>query len=144
MGNMITKKEYVLLVNNSVVEVTEDIYKEFYKLKNHEDYLERLDRKNGLIRFSDYDRYGCRNSFMNSVQDNSKDIEKIVEKLIETKSLYDSLQKLSPGERKLIEDIYFKEIPLRKISLDMKLALSTIQHRRDKILNKLRSLIKNS
>ena len=72
MEKQIIKREYVLPVKNELILVKKEIYKEFYRMKNREDYLEKLDRKNGLIRFSDFDRDGSRETFMDSIPDKSK------------------------------------------------------------------------
>jgi len=50
-------KEYYLYVNGQRVEVSEQIYKVYWIGKEHEKYLEQMDRKNHLLFFSslDYD-----------------------------------------------------------------------------------------
>ena len=50
-------KEYYLYVNGQRVEVSVQIYKVYSRGKEHEKYLEQVDRKNHLLFFSslDYD-----------------------------------------------------------------------------------------
>lgn len=46
------KKEYYLYVNGKKVKVSEQIYKVYWREKEHEKYLEQVDRKNHLLLFS--------------------------------------------------------------------------------------------
>ena len=45
------KKEYYLYVNGKKVKVSEEIYKVYWREKEHEKYLEQVDRKNHLLLF---------------------------------------------------------------------------------------------
>ena len=51
------KKEFYLYVNGQKVKVSEDIYKVYWREREHEKYLEQVDRKNHLLFFFslDYD-----------------------------------------------------------------------------------------
>ena len=51
-------KEYYLYVNGQRVEVSEQIYKVYWRGKEHEKYLELLDKKNHLLFFSSLDHDG--------------------------------------------------------------------------------------
>ena len=42
-------KEYYLYVNGQRVKVSEQIYKVYWREKEHEKYLEQVDRKNHLL-----------------------------------------------------------------------------------------------
>ena len=46
------KKEYYLYVGGQKVKVSEDIYKVYWREKEHEKYLEQVDKKNHLLFFS--------------------------------------------------------------------------------------------
>ena len=48
-------KEYYLYVNGQRVEVSEQIYKVYWWEKEHEKYLEQVDKKNHLLFFSSLD-----------------------------------------------------------------------------------------
>lgn len=51
-------KEYYLYVRGQKVKVSEDIYKVYWREREHEKYLERVDRKNHLLFFSSLDHDG--------------------------------------------------------------------------------------
>ena len=70
------KKEYYLYVGGQKVKVSEDIYKAYWWEREHEKYLELVDRKNHLLFFSSLDQDG---HFADNIIDESVDVEKIVE-----------------------------------------------------------------
>ena len=51
-------KEYYLYVNGQRVKVSEQIYKVYWREKEHEKYLEQVDKKNHLLFFSSLDHDG--------------------------------------------------------------------------------------
>ena len=51
-------KEYYLYIGGQKVKVSEDIYKVYWREKEHEKYLEQVDRKNHLFLFSSLDHDG--------------------------------------------------------------------------------------
>ena len=69
-------KEYYLYVGGQKVKVSEDIYKVYWREREHEKYLEQVDRKNHLLFFSSLDHDG---HFVDNLVDESVDVEKIVE-----------------------------------------------------------------
>ena len=70
------KKEFYLYVNGQKVKVSEEIYKVYWREREHEKYLEQVDRKNHLLFFSSLDQDG---HFAENIIDESVDVEKIVE-----------------------------------------------------------------
>ena len=69
-------KEYYLYVNGQRVKVSEQIYKVYWREKEHEKYLEQVDKKNHLLFFSSLDHDG---HYVDNIVDESVDVEKIVE-----------------------------------------------------------------
>ena len=88
------KKEFYLYVNGQKVKVSEEIYKVYWREREHEKYLEQVDRKNHLLFFSSLDQDG---HFAENIIDESIDVEKIVETQMrpsQSETLYqDSMQK---------------------------------------------------
>ena len=73
------KKEYYLYVGGQKVKVSEDsedIYKVYWREREHEKYLEQVDRKTYLLFFSSLNQDG---HFADNIIDESVDVEKIVE-----------------------------------------------------------------
>ena len=69
-------KEYYIYVKGKAVPVSEEVYKAYWKITEHEKYLQRKDWKHNVISFSalDYDGH-----FIDNIIDERIDLEKIVE-----------------------------------------------------------------
>ena len=69
-------KEYYLYVKGKAVPVSEEVYKAYWKITEHEKYLQRKDWKHNVIPFSALDHDG---HFVDNIIDEKIDLEKIVE-----------------------------------------------------------------
>ena len=134
------KREYFIYVKGKAVPVSEEVYKAYWKITEHEKYLERKDWKYDVIPFSamDYDGH-----FVDNITDERIDIEKIVEVKMQIEELNKALATLTKKERELIEAIFYKEESLRAIGKKEKVSYQAIGKRRDKILEKLRKLLED-
>lgn len=134
------KKEYFLYVKGKAVKVSEEVYKAYWKITEHEKYLIKKDWKNNIIPFSalDYDGH-----FVDNIVDESIDIEKIIEVKMQIEELNKVLAILTKKERELIEAIFYKEESLRSIGKKEKVSYQAIGKRRDKILEKLRKILED-
>ena len=106
------KREYFIYVRGKAVPVSEEVYKAYWKITEHEKYLQRKDWKNNVILFSalDYDGH-----FVDNIIDERIDLEKIVEVKMQIEELNKALATLTKKERELIEAIFYKEESLRSI-----------------------------
>ena len=134
------KKDYYLYVKGKAVKVSEEVYKAYWKITEHEKYLQRKDWKYDVIPFSalDYDGH-----FVDNIIDERVDLEKIVEVKMQIEELNKALATLTKKERELIEAIFYKEESLRLIGKKEKVSYQAIGKRRDKILEKLRKLLED-
>ena len=134
------KKDYYLYVKGKAVKVSEEVYKAYWKITEHEKYLQRKDWKYDVIPFSamDYDGH-----FVDNIIDERVDLEKIVEVKMQIEELNKALATLKKKERELIEAIFYKEESLRSIGKKEKVSYQAIGKRRDKILEKLRKLLED-
>jgi len=134
------KREYFIYVKGKAVKVSEEVYKAYWKITEHEKYLIKKDWKNNVIPFSalDYDGH-----FVDNIIDERIDLEKIVEVKMQIEELNKALATLTKKERELIEAIFYKEESLRSIGKKEKVSYQAIGKRRDKILEKLRKLLED-
>ena len=134
------KKDYYLYVKGKAVKVSEEVYKAYWKITEHEKYLQRKDWKYDVIPFSamDYDGH-----FVDNIIDERIDLEKIVEVKMQIEELNKALATLTKKERELIEAIFYKEESLRSIGKKEKVSYQAIGKRRDKILEKLRKILED-
>ena len=106
-------KEYYLYVNGQKVKVSEQIYKVYWREKEHEKYLEQVDKKNHLLFFSSLDHDG---HFVDNIVDESVDVEKIVETQMMIEAVRNAISRLNAEERDIIERLYFNDETVRSVA----------------------------
>ena len=136
--NNVKDKKYFLLVNGKREEVSKEVYTEYWKLKNRENYLKRQDAKFGLLPFSSFDEDG---HFVEDIPDESVDVEKIVETKLRIEDLYNALSKLNSEERKIIESLYFEDKSIRDIARETNTNPMKISRKHKSILDKIRQFL---
>ena len=134
------KKEYYLYVKGKAVPVSEEVYKAYWKITEHEKYFQRKDWKHNVISFSAMDHDG---HFEDNIIDEKIDLEKIVEVKMRIEEFHRALNTLTKEERELMEAIFYKEESLRSISRREKVTHQAISGRRDRILEKLKKLLED-
>ena len=128
-------KEYYLYIGGQKVKVSEDIYKVYWREKEHEKYLEQVDRKNHLFLFSSLDHDG---HFEENIIDESVDVEKIVETQMMIEAVRNAISRLNAEERDIIERLYFNDETLSSIAKRQQVSYQAIQWRKNKSLQKLK------
>ena len=131
-------KEYYLYVRGQKVKVSEDIYKVYWREREHEKYLEQVDRKNHLFFFSSLDHDG---HYADNIVDESVDVEKIVETQMMIDTVRKAISRLNTEERDIIERLYFNDETVRSVAKLKSITHPALIKRRNKILDKLRKLI---
>ena len=126
-------KEYYLYVGGQKVKVSEDIYKVYWREREHEKYLEQVDRKNHLLFFSSLDHDG---HFVDNLVDESVDDTQMM-----IEAVRNAISKLNDEERDIIERLYFNDETLSSIARGKKVSYQAIQWRKNSILKKLRVLL---
>ncbi|HGD1885833.1 TPA: sigma factor-like helix-turn-helix DNA-binding protein [Streptococcus agalactiae] len=132
-------KEYYLYVNGQRVKVSEQIYKVYWREKEHEKYLEQVDKKNHLLFFSSLDHDG---NFVDNLADESVDVEKIIETQILIETVRKAMSRLNDEEMDIIERLYFNDETLSSVARSKKVSYQAIQWRKNNILKKLKVLLK--
>lgn len=133
-------KKYYLFVNGKKIEVSEEIYKVYWQEKNHENYLKQIDKKNHLLLFSSLDQDG---HFEGNVADDKCDLNKVIQTQIMIEAVRDAVSKLTDEEKEIIQRLYYNDETLRMIAKDKKISHPAMIKRRDKILSKLKELLKD-
>lgn len=128
---------YFIYVNGVRVLVSKEVYREYWRLTNRENYLNRLEVQYHIRPFSDYVD-GQLTSFM---ADEKMDVEKILETREIFHLLYEALLILNDDEFALVKNLFFEDKTLNEISQSAKVSISTVARRRDKILKHLKKLL---
>lgn len=69
--------KYYIYVQGKKIPVSQEVYQWYWQLVNHEKYLDRKDRKFGVLPFSSFEVDGV--LLENVVQDTSVNVEKLTE-----------------------------------------------------------------
>ena len=129
------KKEYYIIVDGKKVFVSEEIYKMYWKDTNHANYLERVDRKHGLLYFSEMDKDG---HLVDNIPDKNVDVEKLVEMKALIDRLNIAMNSLTKDEREIVERLFFEDESLSSVAKRKKVSYQAIQSKKNTILAKLK------
>lgn len=132
-------KKYYLYVNGQRVKVSKQIYKVYWREKEHEKYLEQVYKKNHLLFFSSLDHDG---HFADNIADEGVDVEKIVEtQMMMIEAVRKAISRLNAEERDIIECLYFNDETVRSVAKLKSITHPALIKRRNKILEKLKKFI---
>ena len=134
-------KKYYIFVGNEKIEVDYEVYKSYWQITNRERYLERLDRQNKLLFFSDL---STEYSFEDNIVDKNFDLEKIVETKMLIDRVREAINSLNDEEREIIERLYYQDESTRIAAEALNLHKTSLIRKRDRILEKLRKMIEGN
>lgn len=129
------------------VPVCEEIYKEYYKMKRRQRYLEEdvkvgssiVDPETGEVSYKP-NKEDSIERLMDKGQDFAGD--QLVEDLVVDKAmlriLQEAMKELDRKERELINDLFYEELTVREVAKKENISHVAVMKRRDKVLGKLR------
>ncbi|ATZ03605.1 sigma-70 family RNA polymerase sigma factor [Streptococcus suis] len=128
--------KYYIHVRGSKIPVTETVYKSYWQLVNHEKYLNRKDRKFGVLPFSSFEVDGV--LLANVLPDTTVDVERFIENKLLIEQLNEALLTLSDKEFKIIDALYFREHTIREVAIEHEMSSTSLFRMRNTILDNLR------
>lgn len=132
-------KRYIR-VEDSMVEVSEEIYKEYYRLARYERYQEERDICKGTLYYDGFDDDDISGEEMITDRD-----QRPVEEQVEFDSLIVQLRKamkiLPENERELIYMRYVENKTFRELEDELGIPYSNLRRQHTSILEKLRAMI---
>lgn len=143
-----SEKDYYLYINGQPVKVNKEVYEEYYYWERQERYFMN-DLKKGKVvinpengettiipsREVSYEQY-FRNGEPFVMEKGTVD-----EQMIDQLALREAMQEISEEERELIWELFFLEKTERQVSEALHIAKSTLHHRRNRILEKLKKYL---
>ena len=137
---MESKKSYYIFLDDKKIDVSEKVYKEYWKVTNRENYLYRLDKENNLKYFSELENEDSR-KVEEKLADSRIDVEKLVDMKFQIEELYKALDRLSPEEREIIQALFFEEKSETNVGDSLGVSKQAINKRKKKILAKLKNFL---
>ena len=138
------ERYFIRLDKGEICEVERDVYLCWYAAERQDRYQRERDIKHGLVSRDEMaerkfeDGRGCVCDLLASSEKSIE--EQYIQKLL-TEHLYETLGKLTKGERQLIHALFFQNIGVREYARQMGVTHHSVQKRRDRILEKMRILM---
>lgn len=134
------KNKKFIKIEDSLLEVSKKEYEIIESEDQRRKYVKRIEKKK-VISYDNKDENGT--VLINYIKDVNYDIESEVERKLEIERLKKALLQLDDDEYKLIKELFYKEIPLREYARINGIPFTTVQGRKDKIIKKLKNILKN-
>ena len=137
------EKKFLIRIGDHVEQITEELYREYYKMQRRERYLEEQDLVHGKVLYSQIDNvYGDSLGEELLVDRYAEDICEVMVRNILIENLKECLKLLSNDELNLISQLFYKEKSQRQLSVESGIPLMTISDRKKRILKKLKKHMK--
>ena len=124
--------DYTIYIKGELVPVTEEVYRAYYKEKRREKTQIEKDARNGTSSFAEMD-------LLSSTEPSAE--TQIIARETHAR-LRAALAQLTEPERELIRALFFDKIPVAQLARSLEIPRKTLEYRRDKILTRLRKLLK--
>lgn len=130
---------YVLRMGDgTLVEVTREVYLEWYQSRRREKYQQERNQKHGVCSLDELEESG---NFSNRTVNLKNELEETVLRNLCNEKLYIALKRLSEQEAYLIQLLYFDEVTVKEAAQLCGCSRKTIQNRRKKVLSNLSGIL---
>ena len=138
---MAERKKYIVRVQGTVVEVTEEVYRAYYSIERQLLTVDEKDARNGKVLYSDLDTDEMLGEDMIPDRDTVGVEDAAIARILHDQ-LHRALNLLLPTEQKLIYEIYFQGLSERQIAKRSGVHYMTIHNRKVRILKKLGKMLR--
>lgn len=129
------RDKYVLrMIDGSLVEVSREVYLEWYQSKRRERYQAECDRKYGVCSLNELKE---KKKICGLSISEGKNVEETILQNLYMEKVREILRSLSAEDSRLIEMLYFRDATVIETARIFECSRRTIQNRRKRILNQL-------
>ena len=146
-------KDFFLYIDDQPVKVTEEIYREYKRAENKEQYFMRRLKKGRYVverEKGDVLYLPSRETSLEQLIEAVRDIpapggtaEDMALKFYQLEKLREALDSLSDMERELIRELFYEGKTEREVCVDLGMAKTTLHRRKSDVLEKLRKILVN-
>jgi RNA polymerase sigma factor (sigma-70 family) len=133
-------RDFKIRVKNEIVSVSEEIYVTYYKMGRRERYLEEIHSAKNLsfdhLMNMDY-------PVEEKLFEPACSLEELIAEKIMKQSVRQALELLSEHECMIVREIFYKGTSIRELSENLSIPKSTLHEQKERILKKLRKIIKD-
>lgn len=131
---------YVIYIKNQAVNVSEEVYREYWKSIEHERYLTKQIRNTWVYLDHLFDEYESNTLEVKLLEDLDPTRNEAL-KMERYEELYKAINTLTDDEKDLLIAIYYLEITQTDYAIKKGLSQQSISKKHDKIIKKLRNMI---
>jgi RNA polymerase sigma factor (sigma-70 family) len=139
---MAEDKKYRIRIQDTLVDVTEEVYFTYYRMERHTKTLDEKDERNGLVSYDALDNGELIGEEAITTPDAVGVEDKVIDMLLREK-LRQCMTSLSESERDLLYALYFEGLTERQLAKRIGKHYMTIHNRKVKILSELKKLIES-
>lgn len=132
-------RDFKIRVKKQIVTVSEEVYFTYYKMRRRERYLEEVSAEKEL---SYHHLVDMDYPVEERLFELPCSLEEIVIEKIMRERVRQALKSLSEYEQMIIEELFYKGTSLRELSGRLLVPRSTLQEQKERILKKLRKVIR--
>lgn len=131
--------KFFLPLHGMLMEVTEETYKEYYRDKRRQKYIDERSKANGDISYNSFDTDEMLGEDI--LADKHTDVETQVINKITVEQLRKAFLLLSPDERELITAIYIQNLTEREFAKKKGVYHNAVHKRKLRVLEKLKKFL---
>lgn len=131
---------FQLPVEGRMIEVTEEQYREFYKYKRREKYLEERDKAHRLQHYSDLDTNEILGEEMFSYPEEVGVEEQVVDKML-LENLLRCVRELPEEDQIYIHALFYLKKTEREYAEELGLTQATVNYHRTRIISTLKEMM---
>ena len=138
---MAENKKYIIKISGKLVEVTPEVYGEYYRMERYARYQEERDRSHGKTLYSNLDFNDILGEELIPDQSALNTEDAAIARILHEK-LHRCLDMLPEGERDLIQALYFDGLTEREYAFRIGVSQNTVNKRRHVVLARLKNFMK--
>ena len=135
---MSEEKPYQIKIEKQLIDVTEDVYLAYYRMKRYERFVEEQDVIHEILYYSGFDTEKMNGEDMLYDKD-AKSVEEIAVDHYIFWRLTEGIKELDETEQKIVELLFLENMTEREAAESCGLSQPAVHKCKNKILNKLRN-----
>ncbi len=132
---------YFIPIQGFLMEVSKEHYQDFYRAKEREAYLKKLDAKYGLLSIDAFDTDDDNGT--DYISDDTEDVAETVAHLLLLDKLRSVIPMLTEKEQELIQALFFQGMTEREYAKECGVSQVAIHKRKNRIMAKLKIFLEN-
>lgn len=129
-------KPYIINLGYALMEVTETDYKEFYRVRRREKYIQEEAIRVGEFSYNAFDTEDYDGA--SAIADDSEALEDSVIRKMMIEKLPEAVATLTEEEKELVYQLYFNHKSERQLALETGVSNVAVNKRKNKVLSKLK------